>query len=194
MNRRRKFLLIGFAMLLLAGCAGKNSTQISPPATKQNAPQSTMPQTMVDAVTSASIVDNTIDFEKAIGPKGTWIIAIIKDLNIPKEVVLEGEFKNGKKDQTGKDIIQRKIALYTQDANRNITARFLLTVPKLTIKSPEASIEHGTLKGDLVVSAKNFKLIDAVVDGSVFFTTEEARSTFTKDDKSKITGATETIK
>lgn len=144
-----------------------------------------------DAVTSASIVDNAAAFQKAISDKGTWIIAITKDLAIDKEITLAGEFKNGKKDEAGKDIIQRKIALYSQDKDRNITARYTLTAPKLTIKSPEASIQHGTFKGDLYVSVKNFKLIDATVDGNVYFTTDEAKNTFNMDDKSKVTGKKE---
>jgi hypothetical protein len=78
--------------------------------------------------------------------------------------------------------------LYAQDANRKITARYTLTAPKFTISSPEASIQHGTFKGDLYVAVKNFKLVDATVDGNVYFTTEEAKSTFTPDEKSKITG------
>ena len=65
------------------------------------------------------------------------------------------------------DVIQRKIGLYTQDANKTVTARFTLTAPKLTIKSPEARIQSGTFKGDLYVSAKNFQLVDAKVDGDV---------------------------
>jgi len=53
------------------------------------------------------------------------------------------------------------------------------------------SIEHGTYKGDLYISSNGFKLIDAIVDGNVYFTTDEAKSTFTMDDKSKITGVQE---
>ena len=46
---------------------------------------------------------------------GKWIIATTKDLVSYKPLVLEGEFKNGKKDAvTGAELIQRKIALYTQ--------------------------------------------------------------------------------
>lgn len=145
-----------------------------------------------DTVTSASIVDNAAAFEKAIGKEnGRWIIAITKDLTVDKDLVLEGEFKNGKKDADGKDVIQRKIALYTQDENRNITNRFTLTAPKLTVTSPQASIQHGTFKGDLYVSVKDFELIDATVDGNVYFTTDEAQSTFKMDDKSKVTGKQE---
>lgn len=144
-----------------------------------------------DVVTTASVVDNAAAFEKAISNKGTWIIAIVKDLTINKDLVLDGEFKNGKKDKDGKDIVQRKVALYTQDENRNVTNRFTLTAPKFTINSPKASIQHGTFKGDLYVSAKDFQLVDAKVDGNVYFTNNEAKSTFKMDNASKITGKQE---
>jgi len=177
------FLIFILAISLLSGCAREQNP--APPAQNEEPnPSDATP----DAVTTASIVDNAEDFEKAISNTGTWIICLTKDITTDKELVLDGEFKNGKKDSEGKDIIQRKIALYAQDANRNITARYTLTAPKLTINSPEASIQHGTFKGDLYVSAKNFKLVDATVEGNVYFTNEDAKSTFTMDEKSKITG------
>ena len=145
-----------------------------------------------DVVTAASVVDNAADFQKAISPDGKWIICPLKDLTIAKDLVLEGKFKNGKKDaKTGLDAIQRKIGLYTQDDKRNITARFTLTAPKLTILSPMASIQHGTFKGDLYVSVASFQLVDAVVEGNVYFTTQEAKDTFVMDAKSKVTGKQE---
>ena len=186
-----KNLILIFILIasLLAGCA-KPAPAPAPSPTPAPTPSDATP----DKVTTASIVDNAAAFEKAISSSGTWIIAITKDLAINKELVLDGEFKNGKKDANGKDIIQRKVALYAQDANRNITARYTLAAPKLTIISPEASIQHGTFKGDLYVSSKNFKLVDATVDGNVYFTTDEAKNTFTMDDKSKITGKQEVKK
>jgi len=99
--------------------------------------------------------------------------------------------KTGKKDTNGKDIIKRKIALYSQDKNKKITARFKLTASKMTFNSPLGSIEHGTFKGDLYVSANNFQLKDATVDGNVYFTSAKAKSTFKKDATSKITGKQE---
>jgi hypothetical protein len=146
----------------------------------------------VDVVTAASVVDNGADFEKAIGPDGKWIIAALKDLTFTKDLVLEGKFKNLKKDpKTGADLIQRKIALYTQDDKHVVTNRFTLTAPKLTILSPNASIQHGTFKGDLYVSVANFQLVDAKVDGNVYFTSQEAKDTFVMDAKSSITGKEE---
>lgn len=178
-----------FTIVLLTGCGQQNVPNV--PTTTPVTTQTTTPATTTDGVTSASIVDNAAAFEKAISNTGTWIICITKDVTDNKDLVVDGEFKNGKKDTAGNDIIQRKIALYSQDANRNITARYTLTAPKLTFKSPEGSIQHGTFKGDLYVSAKDFQLIDATVDGNVYFTTDEAKNTFKADATSKVTGKQE---
>jgi len=169
-------MLISFmiVMSLLASCSPASATT-----------------TKVDVVASASVVDNAANFEKAISKDGTWIIAITKDLAIDKDLVLDGDFKNGKKDTAGNELLQRKIALYSQDADRNITARFTLTVKKLTVKSANASIQHGTLKGDLYINVKDFQLVDATVDGNVYFLNEAVKSSFTMDETSKITGVQE---
>lgn len=139
---------------------------------------------VADAVTSASIVSDAAAFEQAISKDGKWIICTLNDLVIDKELVLDGDFVNTKTPP----VSARKIALYTQDEDHNVTARFTLTAPKLTVKSPDARIQSGTFVGDLYVSAKNFTLKDAIVDGNVYFTTQEAKDTFTKDEKSSITG------
>ncbi len=198
MKYRNTLIILTLSIVLFAGCAKQTPNVTTPTVTTPTVTtptttaQTTSPATMTpEAVTSASIVDKASTFEKAISSGGTWIIAITKDLTIDKDIVLDGEFKNGKKDAAGKDIIQRKVALYSQDADRKITARYTLTAPKFTINSPEASIQHGTFKGDLYVSVKNFKLIDATVDGNVYFTTDEAKSTFNADATSKITGKQE---
>lgn len=179
------------SLTLSVGCARQNNTNQSPNTTQnQNQNQGSKP----DGVTTASIVDNAAAFQKAIGTNGTWIIATVKDISTDKDLVLEGEYKNGKKDKDGKDIIQRKIALYTQDEKRNVTARFTLTAPKLTINSPNASIQHGTFKGDLYVSTKDFQLVDTKVDGNIYFTNDEAKAGFKMDDKSSVTGKQEVKK
>lgn len=174
MRTLTKLVTIMLAITLLTGCSTKKATQDTTETP--------------DTVSSASIVNTASTFQKAISSDGTWIIAITKDLIIEDELLVEGEFKNGKKDDNGNELLQRKIALYSQDEDRNITARYTLTAPKMTVTSPNASIQHGTLKGDLYISVANFKLIDATVDGNVYFTTEEAESTFSMDDTSLITG------
>jgi hypothetical protein len=165
--------LLGMGILLLAGCA--------PAATN----------TPTDVVGSASVVDTAAAFEKAISKDGTWIIAITRDLTIDKDLVLEGDFPNGRKDESGNALLQRKIALYAQDASFQITSRYMLTAKSLTIRSAVASIQHGTFQGDLIVDVKGFKLIDATVEGNVYFTNEEYKASFVLDDKSRVTGVQE---
>lgn len=171
-------------MTLVAGCGPKTT-----PAASTSPSASASAQ--ADVKTTASIVDTEEAFEKALGKEGTWIICSLKDLTFTKELVLDGDFKNGKKDDAGNEIFQRKIGLYTQDADKKVTARFTLTAPKLTINSLNARIQSGTFKGDLYVAAKNFQLVDATVEGNIYFTNEEAQSTFKMDDKSKVTGVQE---
>ena len=151
----------------------------------------TPPKIISNVVNKVPIEITATTFEKAISSYGTRSIAITKNLTIDKDLVVDGVYKNGNKDANGKDIIERKIDLYTQDEEKNITAKYTLTVPKLTINSPETCIEHGTFKGDLYVSSKNFKLVDAKVEGNVYFTTDEAKSTFKMDTKSIVTGKQE---
>lgn len=138
----------------------------------------------VDVVTSASIVNNNDAFEKAISKDGKWIIAVLDNLTFNKEIVLDGTFNNTKTPPAQ----QRKIALYAHDDNKVTDGRFMLTAPKLTVKSPSASIQHGVFKGDVYVSAPNFSLTDAIVDGNIYFTSPEYKSTFKMDADSVITG------
>ncbi|WP_243122250.1 hypothetical protein [Clostridium thermarum] len=74
---------------------------------------------------AASIVDDAAVFEKSIGKDGKWIISLTKDITIDKDLVVDGDFKNGKKNsETGEELYQRKIALYTQDENKKVTGKF----------------------------------------------------------------------
>ncbi len=191
---KAKIALLSLALLftLAAGCAPAPAAPTpAPTATpKQTTPSEASP----DVVTTASIVDTAAAFQKAISSTGTWIICTTKDLTIDKDLVLDGEFKNGKKDSAGKDVIQRKIALYAQDENKKVTARYTLTAPKLTINSPKARIQSGTFKGDVYVTAKDFELVDATVDGNVYFTNDDAKATFKMDATSKVTGKQEVKK
>lgn len=183
---KSKLILLASAVLtvLFVGCSKPVAPEVTPPVTPP-------PVTTPNVVTTASIVNTEAAFENAISTKGTWIIATLKDLTFDKDLMVDGEFKNGKKDDSGKDVVQRKIALYAQDADHKVTDRYTLTAPKLTFNSPMGSIEHGTFKGDLYVSASNFQLKDAIIDGNVYFTTDEAKSTFKMDDTSKVTGKQE---
>jgi len=177
-------LAIALTATVLVGCGAKEEA----PAKNDTVETGTETEETTDVVTTASLVDSNEAFVSAIGSEGTWIIATLNDLTIDQELVLEGEFRD-KNDPT-KDL-KRKIALYTQDADRNVTARFSLTAPKLTIKSPNALIQGGTFVGDIYVEAENFKVVDATVEGNIYFASEELKATFVTEKEGKVTGVTE---
>lgn len=181
MKLKKSLAFIALLAILFTGCAPKQTT----PKPEEN---------KTDVTTTASIVNDAAAFKKAISKDGTWIIATLKDLTFTEDLVLEGDFVNGKKDTAGKDIVQRKIAPYTQDENRKVTNRFTITAPKITIKSPNASIQHGTFKGDIYVDVPNFQLVDNKVEGNIYFANEEAKSTFKMDATSSVTGKQEVKK
>lgn len=144
-----------------------------------------------DVITTASIVNDAEAFQNAISEDGSWIIAIVDDLTVDTPLVLEGDFVNGRKDDDGNDIYQRKIALYSQDADRNITERYTLTAPQLTVESVNASLQHGTFIGDLYIEGENFNLIDTTVEGNLYFMNIEAMNSFEMDENSSVTGVQE---
>jgi len=191
MKKTLLFLLIVSLIFAFAGCGGDNGTGDENGEGNGTTNENGQEEEQNDAETTASIVDEEGDFKNAISSQGTWIICTLKDLSFEEDLTLDGNFTNGKKDEQGKDIVQRKIALYSQDEDRNVTARFTLKAPKLTINSPMASIQHGTFVGDLYVMQDNFKLVDMKVDGNVYFATESAKSTFTMDETSTISGVQE---
>ncbi|KAA9007537.1 hypothetical protein F4V43_03335 [Paenibacillus spiritus] len=189
-------------LVLLAGCgnnnndngnnsAGSPAPSGSPAASASPSPSagagaSASPAASADAVTSASVVDNEEAFKHAIGKEGTWIAATLKDLTFTEDLVLEGKFVH-------KDETIRKIALYTQDADHNITNSFRLTAPKLTIRSENARIQGGTFVGDVYVEANGFSLVNATVEGNVHFAKEEYKKSFSTADQGKVTGQTEVM-
>ena len=141
-----------------------------------------------DVVATASITYDQDTFKAALGTEGTWLIAALQDMTFDMPLTLEGSFYNGKKDADGNDIIQRKIALYSQDSDRNITRKFTLTAPSITIDSPNARIQGGVFVGDLIVKVPNFQLVKATIQGNVYFTSQEAMDTFSVDELSTVTG------
>ncbi len=189
MKKTLIFLLIASLILAFAGCGRNDNTDDRDDGNNTTTQGEDSDQN--DVETTASIVDNEADFKYGLSDQGTWIICSLKDLTFDEDLVLEGNFINGKKDDQGNDIVQRKIALYTQDADRNVTERFTLKAPKLTIDSPMASIQRGTFVGDLYVKQDNFQLVDMKVEGNIYFATESAKSTFSMDETSTVSGTQE---
>lgn len=118
----------------------------------------------------AIMKDNTcfVTFDalvKAASAEGNWIFAILNDVTMDKELVVAGEFHD--KGDAAKPIY-RKFALYAQDKDHNVTARYTLTVPKMTVQSENFKMQAGTVKGDVYVEANGFTLTeDATIDGNV---------------------------
>ncbi|NGZ75170.1 hypothetical protein GYN08_07555 [Saccharibacillus sp. VR-M41] len=181
-------LVLGFA--LLAGCGNNDATtattegEQNPAATEAPAKTETPAAAeKTDAQTSPSIVNDQDAFLNAISAKGTWIIAVLNDMTIDQDLVLDGQFEN-------KGEPARKIALYSQDADRNVTARYTLTAPKMTVNSENARIQGGTFKGDVYVTANGFQVVDGTVDGNLYFSTQEQLDAFKLEDGAKVTGET----
>lgn len=176
------FLFIG----ILAGCGGGNdetadetndTTQTEEPVTEEPAADENKDagqnEEGTDVNTTASIVAEADAFVKAIGENGSWIIATLSDINIDQDVVVAGEFHD--KNDASKDLY-RKIAPYEQDENHKITKVYTITVPKMTIQSPNTKLAGGTIKGDIYVEAEGFNVAqEAKIDGNIFYANEEVK-------------------
>lgn len=137
-----------------------------------------------DGTTSASMVVDQESLMNAAGEDGSWILIIEQDLSVDEEIVLEGE-------HTNRDEVDRKLALYEQDSERNVTARYTLEAPSITVKSPNTRFQSGTFVGDVYVESNNFALRDFTVEGNVYFENEEAKKSFTIGDGATVTGSLE---
>lgn len=173
MKWMKGLLVAGMSAALLVGCGGNNG----------NEGASETP----DAVSSPSIVSESGAFVNAVSADGTWIIATLNDLTVDEDVTVAGQFHN--QDDASAEIY-RKIALYAQDADRNITDQYTLTVPRLTVQSENLRIQGGTVNGDVYVEANGFNLHEsASIDGNLYFASEEAQSSAVID--GNVTGTTE---
>jgi hypothetical protein len=170
MKLRSLIVLLALSLVLFAGC-----TTTDTDGTEGGN----------DSVTAASLVEDAAVLEAAIGSEGTWIIAALNDIESDNELVVEGEFYD--KDDSSADLY-RKIALYAQDEDRNVTDRYTLTAPKLTVKSPNTKIQGGTFVGDIYVESEGFTLTDATIDGDLFFASAEIANTFTLENGGNVKG------
>lgn len=128
----------------------------------------------VDAVTTASIVSEGEALLNGLSEDGTWIVATLNDISVDEEVVVAGEF-------THRDEVARKLGLYTQDSDRNVTARFTLSAPKMVVKSENFRLQGGIFEGDVYVEANGFHLRDAVINGNVVFASNEYQDSFVNE-------------
>ncbi|GAA5417873.1 hypothetical protein Pryu01_02950 [Paraliobacillus ryukyuensis] len=179
------FLAMILSVSLLAACGSDDSgdnasgddtaTEEEPAADEET-----------DAVTTASIVDESQAFVDAVSTEGTWIIATLNDITLEDEVVVAGDFHD--KGDEANDLY-RKIAPYTQDEDHNITEAFTITTPKMTVQSPNLNFAGGTLAGDVYVEAEGFQLgSEATIDGNLTFASQELQDSATLE--GTVTGET----
>jgi len=168
MMKWNKLLLITASMGLLAACADEGADEEVTDDTEEVAEDTEETSEESDATTGAtqSVIGSADDLEEAMSANGGWIVIFEGDVETDQELVLEeGPTNDGE--------VVRKLALYTQDDDRNILEQFTLTAPSVTIESENSRIQGGTVAGDVYVNANNFSMPDGTVDGDLIFGSEE---------------------
>lgn len=162
-----KKLVILLALSLLVACGAKDD--------KPETPETP------DVVTVASISDKADVVEKSLGTDGNWITAALADVTYTSDVTVDGTFHDKGADANA---VYRKLALHTQDDAYNILENFVMTTPKLIVKSENFTVFYGTIKGDVEVHANGFALVGTKVEGNVTFAKEEYKESalLDKDD------------
>ncbi|MFK4568152.1 polymer-forming cytoskeletal protein [Enterococcus sp. UD-01] len=172
-------------VLVLGACSSDNNSKDSSNSSSSKT-EATSTSSSMDAVSSASVSDQPEVIEKALSADGNWIVATTKDMTFDKDVTVSGEFHN--KGDDSKEIY-RKFALYAQDSDMKVTARYTVTVPQLVVESENFNIVNGTIKGDVLVKANGFVLNGAKVDGNVIFEKDEYKTSATLDKEgAEVTG------
>ena len=192
--KKKTFILTLFTLVaLVTACSNTDSSNMNNPTannqtTQNNNDSSTNNENKeaTDATTGPSWVTDDKSLETAINE--SWIVIVTKDLKTDKELVFKGGFENNNKEGS------RLLTLYNQDENGVKSASYTLTAPKATFQQDGSKIKGGTFKGDVYVECNNFELVDATIDGNVYFKTQEAKDTFKMDDTSKVTGTMEVQK
>jgi hypothetical protein len=85
-------LVLTLLVTLFVGCGKEDdaATDTTPDAT----PDAAADGDDVDAVTTASIVDNGDAVVAGLSADGTWIVATLNDISTDKEIVVDGLFYN----------------------------------------------------------------------------------------------------
>ncbi|WP_066025503.1 polymer-forming cytoskeletal protein [Enterococcus mundtii] len=184
----KKLSLLGLtatALLALGACGADNNDSSNSSSASSTTEVSTT-ESSADVVSTASISDDPTVLEKAMSADGNWIVAATGDVTFSNDVTIAGEFHD--KDDASADIY-RKIALYSQDDDRNVTAEYTITVPTLIVESENTNIVHGTIKGDVLVKANGFVLDGAKVEGNVTFEKQEYQDSAKLDENdASVTG------
>ncbi len=176
MKRRYMLLMLIIASaLILAGCQGEEEEE----GEQETADAATRPTEMT--ATAGNV-------QEALGPDGAWIILFEDDVTVGQELVVDGEVYA----EEGAEEPRRKLALYAQDADRNVTDRYTLTTPRLVVRHLNTRIQGGRVSGNVYVEAEGFELVGgATINGNLYFANEAVRDSATIDEDSRVIGSTE---
>ncbi|GEK91388.1 polymer-forming cytoskeletal protein [Alkalibacterium kapii] len=161
MSLLKKKLAAGAAVVALGGFLGACSSDDTAEDTTEETG---------DAVTAASVTDQADEVVASLQEDGNWITAITADVTLDEDLTVSGTFHDGG-DESAEEY--RKLALYAQDDERVVTDEYTLTVPMMTVESPNFRIQNGTLDGDVYVDAEGFELKESTVTGDVTFASQE---------------------
>lgn len=170
MKSRKVFTILATILVsgsLLAACSSDKSD--SSASSSSTTAESTAASS-AEVTTSASVSNDPEVLTKALSADGNWIVAATDDVTFDSDLTITGEFHNKGDDS---EDIYRKLALYTQDDDRNVTGEFTITVPNVIVESENLNIVHGTVKGNIEVKANGFVLDGAKVEGNVTFDKQE---------------------
>ncbi len=172
---KSKKIIAGIGLLLLSGsllaaCSSDSDKGNSSSEASSSSVEKSSASSSAEVVSTASVSDDASVLKTALGADGNWIVAATADVTFPEDLTVTGEFHN--KGDASQDIY-RKLALYSQDADRKVTAEYTITVPNLIVESENLNIVHGTVKGNITVKANGFVLDGAKVEGNVTFEKQE---------------------
>lgn len=200
MKKSKIITLLAVSVLsagILTACSSSNDTSTKTSSSKAASSSST------DAFAGATVAaPDFATLQKGFAANGAWLNAINKDMDATgKTLTVEGTFlTNG---DTGEAETARKLAIYNQNDNHQVTEQYTLTVDKIVVKSPSFYISNGTVKGEVDVLAAGFhaqngkkpdgSVSQATIDGNLVFASQDLLDAYNKLDdteKVKVTGET----
>lgn len=177
-------LLVAAASLVFVGCGGGSAES---GGSAQGEGQAQTQETDATSRPTQAVATSAAQWEQALSAEGPWIIIATQDVTSESELVIEGEVY----EDEGAEEPRRKLALYAQDSERNITDRYTLTAPRLIVRHENVRIQGGTFAGDVYIEAEGFNLVGGTIDGDLYFENESLRESFSMDDASEVTGTIE---
>lgn len=174
-------IILSVFALLFVGCGGGEEAE----ETETAEPAETQTETADATTRPTEMTGSAENIQEALGPDGSWIVIFTSDVTVGESVSVSGEVY----EEEGAEAPRRKLALYEQDADRNVTARYTLTVPRLEVEHVNTRIQAGEVAGDVYVNAEGFELTSgATINGNLYFASEALQESAEIDDESTVMG------